>query len=124
MKNRNLPLHISFSRELRRNQTRTEQIMWDLLRDRKFLGLKFFRQHPFVINQLNTKTSFYVADFYCAKKNFVLEIDGLIHNFQMEYDLTRDEIFEEMGLTILRVTNDEVIKDPYAVLKKIREMLA
>jgi very-short-patch-repair endonuclease len=117
------PLHISLARDLRKNQTPSEAIMWEMLRARKFMGLKFLRQHPFVINQMNGKNSFYIADFYCAEKKFVLEIDGLIHNFQTEYDQTRDENIAELGLTILRITNEEIEKDVYEVLDKIKQFL-
>jgi very-short-patch-repair endonuclease len=43
------PLHISLARDLRKNQTPSEVIMWEMLRARKFMGLKFLRQHPLVI---------------------------------------------------------------------------
>jgi very-short-patch-repair endonuclease len=72
---------------------------------------------------MNGKNNFYIADFYCAEKKFVLEIDGLIHNFQTEYDQTRDENIAELGLTILRITNEEIEKDVYEVLDKIRQFL-
>lgn len=81
------PNIIQRAQELRKSSTPTEEIVWELLRDRRFLGLKFRRQHP--ISQ-------YIADFYCAELNFVIELDGKIHNTQQEYDAERDELMQKM----------------------------
>ena len=35
------------ARELRKSQTSAESLLWEILRDRKFLGFKFRRQHQF-----------------------------------------------------------------------------
>jgi very-short-patch-repair endonuclease len=64
--NTNLPVHICFAKELRKTQTPEEKIMWDKLRGRKLLGYKFLRQYPIIVNS----ASFYIADFYCAEKNW------------------------------------------------------
>ncbi len=66
---------------MRKNPTKTEEIVWELLKNRAFNGYKFRRQHPF---------STYIADFYCHEKQLVLEIDGKIHQNQKEYDQNRD----------------------------------
>ncbi len=71
------------SRELRGKQTQTEEILWQLLRNRKFHNLKFRRQHAI---------GRYIADFYCDEKKIVIELDGKIHENQKEYDAIRDEI--------------------------------
>jgi leucyl-tRNA synthetase len=119
----NSPLHILFARELRKNQTACEIIMWRLLRNRRFHGFKFLRQYPIVTDVTNDKTGFYIADFYCAEKKLAVEIDGLIHSDQVEYDKSRDEVMMNFGLTILRITNAEVQNNVYAVLAKIKNCL-
>ncbi len=119
----NIPTHISFARELRKKQTPAEVKMWDELRNRRLPGFKFLRQHPITVNAYNGKTGFYIADFYCSKKKLVIEIDGLIHTCQVDYDIARNEIMEEMGLAILRITNDEVEKNVYEVLNEIKMKL-
>ncbi len=119
----NIPTHISFARELRKKQTPAEIKIWDQLRNRRLLGFKFLRQHPIVVNAYNGKTGFYIADFYCSEKKLVIEIDGLIHTFQVDYDKARNDIMKEMGLEVLRITNDEVEKNVYEVLNKIKMKL-
>ncbi len=70
----------------------------------------FLRQHPIAVNAQNGKTGFYIADFYCSEKKLVVGVDGLIHTFQVNYDKARDEIMNELGLEVLRITNDKVKK--------------
>ena len=112
-----------FARLLRKNLTPEERIMWDLLRDRRLLGYKFLRQHPIKIWETNGDYHFYYADFYCSAKKLVVEIDGLIHIMQEDYDKARDQIMLELKLTVLRVTNEEVNNELVSVLKKISEHL-
>jgi len=116
--NINLPLHTSFARELRKTQTPEEKIMWDKLRGRRLSGYKFLRQHPIIVNKFNERVAFYIADFYCAEKKLVVEIDGLIHALQIDYDKARDTIVTEMGLRIIRLQNEEINTDVYAALGK------
>ena len=64
------PLHIKYARELRKKQTPEEKILWVHLRNRKFHGLKFLRQHPILLPTLNDPKQFYIADFFCDSKNW------------------------------------------------------
>jgi leucyl-tRNA synthetase len=80
---------ISRARQLRKNMTPEEKLLWKNLRNRKFFGLKFLRQHPIVYDTINNKPLFFVPDFYCAEKRTIIEIDGKIHDFQKEYDKRR-----------------------------------
>jgi leucyl-tRNA synthetase len=112
-----------FARLLRKNLTPEETIMWDLLRNRKLIGYKFLRQHPIKVWETNGKYHFYYADFYCAEKKLVIEIDGLIHSLQQDYDKARDEVMLELKLTVLRVTNEEVNNDLIGVLKRIQAVI-
>ena len=97
---------------LRRADTPAEEKLWEILRDRKVLGLKFRRQHP---------VGPYVADFYCHELKLILEIDGSVHNEaqQMAHDQNRDANLTTLGYTILRFTNDEVFLDVRDVLNRI-----
>ena len=112
-----------FARTLRKNQTTSEIDMWKHLRNRRLLGFKFLRQHPLVIEKSEGKRNFYIADFYCAEKKLLIEIDGVIHNKQIEYDQSRDELVKELGITVLRFTNDQVENNIIDVLKTIRSKL-
>ena len=64
------------------------------------------------------------ADFYCHKDGLVIELDGDVHDKQMEEDARRDKALAEMGLRILRFRNEEVVRDLSAVLRKVRELIS
>jgi leucyl-tRNA synthetase len=110
------------ARELRSNATPLEALLWKELRNRKLCGYKFLRQHPIVYNPYGLAGKYFVADFYCDIKKTVIELDGPIHEYNLEYDQFRDAEMVNLGLHILRIKNEEllVIKD---VLKKIETYL-
>lgn len=106
------------ARKLRRNQTPQEKIMWEHLRNRKLDGKKFTRQY--VINYIfDGKERFFVADFYCAEKRLVVEIDGAYHDDRKEYDNFRDSIIKSKGIKVIRFSNTEVENNLQDVLEKI-----
>ena len=70
------------ARELRKNQTGAEEMLWQKLRNRKLYGYKFLRQHPIIHSGFINKLYFFIADFYCAEKELVIEIDGKIYENQ------------------------------------------
>ncbi len=113
---------IERARQLRKNMTEEEKILWQKLRGRKFFGLKFNRQHPIVYDTINYKPLFFVPDFYCAEKKVIIEIDGKIHDFQKDYDNRREEILTNMGLRIKRFKNEE-IRNIGQVLKDIESFI-
>jgi len=112
-----------FCRNLRKNQTEAEKILWAALRNRKLDKLKFLRQHPFVYKNENGRIYFFIGDFYCAEKKLVIELDGKIHGYQKDYDENRDQIIKSMGIRVVRFSNDETTMLP-ALLKKILEAAA
>jgi very-short-patch-repair endonuclease len=101
-------VEIEYARELRRKATREERKMWEILRDKKFNNLKFYRQYPIVISSSYNGKEFYIADFYCHTIRLILEIDGEIHNKQKDYDLARDNALSKLGYHILRISNEQV----------------
>jgi type I restriction enzyme R subunit len=58
------------ARELRKNQTSAEEVLWQLLRNRKLDNLKFRRQH---------QIGHYIVDFYCHERKLIVELDGAVH---------------------------------------------
>ena len=88
---------------LRQVKTEAEEKLWQSLRNRKLMNLKFRRQHPF---------GNYVLDFYCHQIKLCIEADGGIHNEKdiKEYDIERTYILNENGITVLRFTNQEIIE--------------
>lgn len=109
-------------RELRQRQTPEEKVLWSFLRGRKLKGFKFLRQHPFIYDSDRTGPSFFIADFYCAEKNLIVELDGPIHKLQKDYDENRDQILKELGLQVLRLKNHELTNLTLA-LNKIKQYL-
>ena len=101
------------AKELRMNITSAEFILWKKLKARQIFGLQFRRQHP--INQ-------FISDFYCHKVLLVIEVDGEIHlsDQQIERDQGRDYFMNELGLTVLRFTNEQVIHHIKNVVEKIK----
>ena len=102
--------------QLRKRTTKAEQKLWALLRNRQLNGKKFRRQHA-IDN--------FIADFYCHECKLVIELDGR-HHLSSEaklYDTTRTAVLNELGITVLRFWNEEIIDDTEKVLKKIAERL-
>jgi very-short-patch-repair endonuclease len=106
------------ARALRKDQTEAEEMLWEKLRNRRFNGIKFLRQHPIVFSY-NGQERFFIADFYCAQRRLVIEIDGPVHENQREYDELRSEILESLGYTVIRFNNDEVLNSIESVLGRI-----
>jgi len=114
-----IPPHIlKLSRELRRNSTPAEKYLWQFLRGRKLNYLKFLRQHPICHHFDSVEPHFFIADFFCAEKNLVIELDGFSHIGRKDIDSWRDEILEIRNIKTLRVKNEE-LKDIDSVLQKI-----
>ena len=108
---------VSRSRELRRNATEAESCLWKLLCNRQLYGFKFRRQHQF---------GSYIVDFYCHEAQLVIECDGPIHetNENWQHDQARSAYMVGYGLRVLRFTNEEVLNNTEAVLRKIAEFLS
>lgn len=97
-------------RQLRNDQTPSEKILWERLRNKK-LGIKFRRQFG---------VDYYVVDFYAPKIRLAIEIDGPIHRNRAEYDGLRQEEIQGLGITFLRFTAEEVTARTEAVIEAIR----
>lgn len=105
---------IELARELRKNATPPEEIMWACLRDRQLLGAKFRRQHP---------VGRYIVDFCCLHHRLVIELDGSVHATQLGYDRERQLDLEARHFTVLRFSNDQVEQDLEATLEAIATYL-
>jgi len=100
---------------LRKNMTKAEEILWNQLRRKKLLGLRFRPQHPIDI---------FIADFYCHTVKLVIEVDGGIHKSseQKEYDLGREGELENWGIRVIRFTNGEIENNIKQVLKRTEQI--
>jgi very-short-patch-repair endonuclease len=102
--------------ELRKNMTEAERVLWESLKKNNFKEFRFKAQHPI-------KT--FIADFYCHKAKLVIEVDGGIHDCEenKEYDENRSYEFEELGLKIIRFTNEDVLNNTDFVIEQISKQL-
>lgn len=106
-------------RDLRRNSTHAEVLLWEAIRNRKLDDKKFLRQHP-LFYDLTGKESFFISDFYCHEEKLIIELDGVYHNYRLKEDKERTEILEFLGIKVIRFKNEKVINDLEGVLAKIR----
>ena len=104
------------ARELRKKATSAEQLFWELVRDRRFLDFKFRRQH---------QIGEYIVDFYCDEKKLIIEIDGGIHDTdrRRKVDHKRDGYLKALGMTVIRISNEELLNDTEKSLEKIASLL-
>jgi very-short-patch-repair endonuclease len=107
------------ARGLRKNHSLAEKAFWRAVRDRRFLKLKFLRQRPIYFGS-DQNEHFFIADFYCAERKLVIEIDGETHDGRQDYDEARTKILNKLGINVLRFTNVEVLGDLSGVLERIR----
>ncbi len=101
---------VELSKKLRQKQTESEEILWEVLRNRKFHDLKFRRQYPIWR---------YIADFYCEEIKLVIELDWKIHENKKEYDEIRNDIMKNHSMQVLRFKNEIIYEDITQILNSI-----
>jgi len=101
-----------FARQLRKKQTNAENLLWNLLRGRRFCGFKFRRQYPLCG---------YILDFYCHDAGLAVELDGGGHNVdeQRLYDEERTKILEAANIRVIRFWNNDVLNSLEDVLEEL-----
>jgi|WetSurMetagenome_2_1015567.scaffolds.fasta_scaffold00047_9 very-short-patch-repair endonuclease len=109
------------ARNLRNNQTPSEKLLWELLRNRKMAGHKFLRQHPVFYRIDRNWVDFFIADFYCSELKLIIELDGPVHLATKDYDSDRDAKLNSRGIAVLRIKNEELtdINCVIGVLKQV-----
>ncbi len=112
----NSPRQKSRRKNLRRDMTRAEIVLWYSLKGKQLLGYKFRRQHG--VDQ-------YILDFYCPELNLAIEVDGESHNSEnaRRRDQKRQREIEAYGIRFLRFTDDEVLGNPDRVVDAIEKMV-
>ena len=101
-------------RELRRSQTDAEKAFWARVRNKQFLGMKFFRQYG---------VGPYILDFYCPAIKLAVELDGGQHNQDenREYDAARSAYLKANGIEVIRYWNNEVLCEIDGVLTQLEQ---
>lgn len=104
------------ARELRKNMTDAERHLWAKIRRKQLMGYQFYRQK---------NIGNYIVDFYCPAAKLVIEIDGGQHYTEVgkRKDQVRHGYLTALGLTVLRFSDTEVIKNTNSVLERIYEYM-
>ena len=105
----------AIAKNLRKNSTDAERLLWRQLRAKQIQGCKFRRQEP---------TGNYVVDFICFEKRLVVEVDGGQHAIEIQKDRERDDWFKKEGFKVLRFWNNEVLGNIEGVLQVITRGLS
>ena len=104
-----------YARKLRNNSTLPEVILWDKLLKRKQLrGYPFLRQRP-IKN--------YIVDFFSKNLNLIIEVDGEIHKFQKGKDKKREEEIKELGYSVIRFQNEEILYELFNVQRTLESFI-
>ena len=102
------------ARNLRKNSTLSEVLLWNELKGKKLMGIDFHRQKPI---------GNYIADFFSPEMRLVIEIDGITHAYKQKSDRERQDYLESIPLTVLRFQDSDVKKNMNAVLETIKEWM-
>ena len=105
---------VSRARQLRKQSTDAEKILWCHIRSRQLAGYKFRRQAPI---------GKYIVDFLCYEQKLVIEIDGGQHQLRSKSDSERTNWLEAQGFRVVRFWNNQVLAETEAVLDAILRQL-
>lgn len=105
-----------FARQLRNNSTKAEVILWQKLKNKQMYGYDFHRQKP-IDN--------YIIDFFCYELMLAIEVDEYSHQLQEVYDkdIIKTQKLNQLGISLLRFTDNEVLKDTFNVLLAIENFI-
>jgi very-short-patch-repair endonuclease len=103
-------MYRDLARDLRKNMTDAERLLWYHLRHRQFAGCRFRRQAPI---------GPYIVDFVCFEHRLIVELDGSQHAVQVEEDVRRTEWLNSQGFRVLRFWNNQMFEEREEVLETI-----
>jgi very-short-patch-repair endonuclease len=99
------------AKQLRKNSTLSEVLLWQQLKGKQMMGYRFHRQKP-IQN--------YIVDFFCHKLMLAIEIDGITHNEKIADDIQRQQEIELLGIHFLRFDDNDVKRNLAGVLEAIK----
>ena len=105
-----------FARKLRNNSTKTEVLIWQKLKRKQMYGYDFHRQKP-IDN--------YILDFFCNELMLGIEIDGYSHELIVvfEKDTKKTKKMKQFGITVLRFSDYQVLKEMENVIRAIEQYI-
>ncbi|MFA6588015.1 MAG: DUF559 domain-containing protein [Patescibacteria group bacterium] len=105
-------ISIKRARQLRKKLTPSEVKMWSLLRNKRFLNYKFYRQFP---------VGPYITDFCCRSRKLIIEIDGGGHAIQKQSikDEYRNKYLVKCGFRVMRIWSNELFSNIDGVMEGV-----
>jgi very-short-patch-repair endonuclease len=106
-----------YARKLRNHATRSEIFMWKQLKGKQLKGYDFHRQKPI---------GNFIADLYCPELMLAIELDGITHESEAvrQKDQFKQASLQELGVTVLHFTDEEVFFDTDRVFKVLEDFIA
>ena len=113
----NNPSLQSKRKDLRNNSTSAESTLWNMLKNKQVMGMKFRRQHS---------VGPYILDFYCPQIRLCIELDG--HNHFTSIGDTQDDarseyLLKHHSIQVLRFENCEIFNRTEGVVEIIRNTI-
>jgi len=108
------PKRKELARQLRKNMTLSEVLLWNELKHKNFFDYDFDRQRP--IGE-------FIVDFYCKELSLAIEIDGDTHIYRYDYDDKRQKELEKPGVHFLRFEDIEIKRSMSNVLRTIGDWI-
>ena len=102
------------ARKLRNNSTLAEVLLWENIKSKNY-GYEFHRQVP---------VKDYIVDFYCHELHLAIEIDGNTHDYNFEYDKTRQNQLEGLGISFVRFSDNDVKRNMNDVLRALEFVIS
>jgi very-short-patch-repair endonuclease len=103
-----------FASKLRKNSTYTEVQLWNYLKKKQVRGYDFDRQKP--IDK-------FIVDFYCKDLMLAIEVDGESHYGNTEKDKKKDKRLNELGVTVLRFDDLDIVYKLDKVIEEIEKWI-
>ena len=100
------------ARELRKNATKAERVLWKSLSGKQCFGYDFHRQKPL---------GNFIVDFFCQELMLAIEVDGISHNQPKVHakDLEKEVFLNGLGITVIRFQDDDIYPDNRDALAEI-----
>jgi len=104
------------ARELRKNMTDAERLLWSKVRRKQLNSYQYYRQK---------NVGNYIVGFYCPAGKLIVELDGGQHYTEegKKKDAIREQYLDSLGFTVLRFSDREVLKNIEGVIEKIYDHL-
>jgi len=100
-------------RQLRKQPTPAEELLWGYLRNKQLADRKFRRQ--FSVGNC-------ILDFYCTSERLCVELDGQQHYTEegLTYDQERTQYLNSLDIRVIRFKNQLVLTSVQKVLAEIK----